>query len=231
MQTTPRLGLRVPDGTIDPPDVPLWMPRLAQDIESSFQVGRAADRPTAGMAGRRYFAYGTSQDFVDDGAQWRDAGTPVGAMLDYGAAGDPVDGSWLLCDGRVLSRLTYAALGTTYPGGDGSTTFAIPDCRGRVTVGPDTMGTAMGAAARLTANATRGSWGGEERHTLTITEMPRHNHNLTRPAGSAGGQVGFQWFANVGNNNDGRDTDFAGGDGPHNTMQPFVVVNKIIRVR
>jgi microcystin-dependent protein len=233
MQTTPRLGLRVPDGTVDSPDVPLWMLRLAQDVEGSFQVGLASARPAAGKAGRRYFATDTSQDSVDDGTQWRDAGTPVGAILDWGSAGDPAGGLWLLCDGRALSRTTYAALftslGTAYGAGDGSTTFAIPDCRGRVTVGPDTMGTAAGAAARLTANAARGNFGGEEKHTLSRAEMPKlmleygtTQYNTTAPGGQ------YQQICDTGG---GYQASNQGGGLSHNTMQPFVVVNKIIRVR
>jgi hypothetical protein len=74
MQTTPRLGLRVPDGTIDSPDVPLWMLRIAQDLETSLQVGLFDDRPAAGHAGRHYFASDTRVEYVDTASTWETVG-------------------------------------------------------------------------------------------------------------------------------------------------------------
>jgi hypothetical protein len=74
MHTTPRLALRLPDGTGDSPDVPLWMERLALDLEGSFPVGLAADRPAAGRAGRRYFASDTKVEYVDTGTAWESVG-------------------------------------------------------------------------------------------------------------------------------------------------------------
>jgi microcystin-dependent protein len=63
--------------------------------------------------------------------------TPTGALLQYGAVTAPI--GWLLCDGSAVSRSTYAdlynAIGTTFGLGDGSTTFNVPDMRGRVPVG------------------------------------------------------------------------------------------------
>jgi microcystin-dependent protein len=75
----------------------------------------------------------------------------------------------------AVSRTTYATLfavtGTTYGVGDGSTTFYLPDLRGRVPVGVD------GAAARLSANDALGNSSGAETHTLTTSEMPSHTHD------------------------------------------------------
>lgn len=74
----------------------------------------------------------------------------IGATFTGGAS----DG-WLYCDGSVVSRAVYAALfaniGTTYGVGDGSTTFALPDLRGRLLVGRDSMGPAANAG-RMTAS-------------------------------------------------------------------------------
>lgn len=81
---------------------------------------------------------------------------------------------WLKCDGRSLSRTIYpdlfAIIGTTFGSTDGNS-FNLPDCRGRV------IGT-IGQGTGLT-NRTFGSTTGEESHTLTINEMPSHNHNIT----------------------------------------------------
>ena len=66
---------------------------------------------------------------------------PLGAILDY--AGPNAPPGWLICDGRLVSRLTYAALfaviGTYWGAGDGSTTFALPNANGRAAIGPGTM--------------------------------------------------------------------------------------------
>lgn len=113
---------------------------------------------------------------------------PVGSMLDYAADGDPADTRWVVADGRTLSRTTYAslfaAIGTKYGAGNGSTTFAVPDTRGRTTVGPDT-GVGTGAAGRLTVDNTAGASGGVASVTLTDAQIPTHGHSATAVA--AGG--------------------------------------------
>ena len=87
---------------------------------------------------------------------------------------------WLLCDGAAVSRTTYgalfAAIGTTYGAGDASSTFNVPDYRGRTIVG-------AGAGPGLSARA-RGATGGEEAHTLTGTESGVAAHTHTQDAHS-----------------------------------------------
>jgi len=87
---------------------------------------------------------------------------------------------WLLCDGRQIYRNAYPALfaiiGTSFGAGNGTTTFNIPDSRGRV-VG------AIGQGSNLT-NRTLGTSLGEENHQLTVAEMPAHTHTGT--TGSVG---------------------------------------------
>lgn len=94
---------------------------------------------------------------------------PAGAIQMFGGASAPT--GWLLCDGAVVSRTTYAALfaaiGTVYGAGDGSTTFALPNLKGRVPVGLD--------AAQVEFDAL-GETGGAKLHTLTVNEMPSHTH-------------------------------------------------------
>jgi microcystin-dependent protein len=97
---------------------------------------------------------------------------PPGVIWEYGAASAPT--GWLLCDGSAVSRATYSALfgiiSTTFGVGDGSTTFNLPDHRGRVGIGSGT-----GDAADATAHAL-GSKGGTETHTLTLAQMAAHDH-------------------------------------------------------
>lgn len=106
---------------------------------------------------------------------------PIGSILPYTATGD-VGSKLLVADGRAVSRTTYATyfalVGTTYGVGDGSTTFNLPDLRGRTIIGMDNPGTAQGAANRITAAAADsiGGTGGAETVTLTSAEMPTHTH-------------------------------------------------------
>src|SRR3954447_3636441 len=76
---------------------------------------------------------------------------------------------WALCDGQFLpinqNQALFSLLGTTY-GGDGRTTFALPDLRSRVPVG---FGSSFTLGERL----------GEEAHTLTMSEMPQHIHFMS----------------------------------------------------
>jgi len=104
---------------------------------------------------------------------------PVGAVI--GFAGSSAPSGWLLCYGQAVSRTTYAALfaviGTTYGPGDGSTTFNIPDLRGRTVAGIDNMGgvsadrLAPGGALAAVRHSLGGA-GGECAHTLTLAELP-----------------------------------------------------------
>ncbi len=101
---------------------------------------------------------------------------PAGCINPY--AGSSAPSGWLLCYGQAVSRATYAVLfaviGTTYGVGDGSTTFNLPDLRGRTVAGVDNMGGSD--AARLDWANTLGTAGGTQTHTLSSGEMPSHTH-------------------------------------------------------
>lgn len=86
-------------------------------------------------------------------------GVKPGTIMPF--AGDVAPSGCLFCYGQAVSRTTYAALfaviGTTYGAGDGSTTFALPDLRGRVPGGKDDMGGSAASRLNVTINGTRGS--------------------------------------------------------------------------
>lgn len=94
---------------------------------------------------------------------------PTGTVTMFAGASAPT--GWLICDGSAISRTTYAdlftAIGTTYGAGDGSTTFNLPNLKGRVPVGQD---------AAQTEFDVLGETGGAKTHTLAATEMPVHTH-------------------------------------------------------
>jgi microcystin-dependent protein len=156
-----------------------------------------------------------------------------GSMMDYGGATAP-DG-WLLCYGQAISRTTYAdlftAIGTIWGVGDGSTTFNVPDLRGRVTAGQDDMGGV--SADRLTATYTGGingdtlgATGGEEAHQLTVAELAAHTHDYDETDITA---LRTSGGVNTRTTQSTQSTTSTGGDTPHNNVQPTAIVNKIIK--
>jgi microcystin-dependent protein len=162
--------------------------------------------------------------------QQRQTLIPVGSILSYG--GDTAPEGWLIGDGSAVSRLTYRDLfsvyGTKYGAGDGSTTFNLPDLRRRVMVGAGGSGTAtLGNAV--------GNIGGAETHTLTVDEMPGHDHDLTTYARGTASHTHAEATDPNGTSSDaipGTNTtaiQSTGGGQAHNNIQPSLVVNYIIK--
>lgn len=168
---------------------------------------------------------------------------PVGAVLTYAGATEPV--GWLFARGQAVSRVDFAALfavlGTTYGPGNGSTTFNLPDGRGRVAVGKDNMGgtpaNRVTAAVSGLAATTLGATGGDQRlqdHNHGITD-PGHAHSTsTVDAGPGDGQAGFggasSAFGQTQDAQTGISVQNAGGGGSAN-IQPSIVLNWIIRAQ
>ena len=171
---------------------------------------------------------------------------PIGSIQAYAGTNPP--GNWLICTGQAVSRTKYQKLfdviGTTYGEGDGSTTFNLPDLRGKVAIGQSTT-YELGAS------------GGEATHTLSINEIPSHTHNVTAGFTMRGtdyndsamlwGGTGTTVAKTTGTGNQvdtvhqvngaqqtwaltlNRDTTSKGGDAAHNNMQPYLVTNYIIK--
>lgn len=176
----------------------------------------------------------------------------AGTILPFGGTSVPT--GFLLCYGQAISRSTYADLfavvGTTYGAGDGSTTFNVPDLRGRVAAGQDDMGGS--SANRLTGQSGGvdgdglGNAGGLETHTLVTSEMPSHAHRIWSSSGGGSGSsvAGFGsssvstacGLIPIGGSSAYYDTfnaghavmEGTGSDGAHNNVQPTLIVNYMI---
>lgn len=148
---------------------------------------------------------------------------PTGTVFDYAGSNTNVPTGYLLCDGSTISRSTYSALfaiiGTGYGAGDGSTTFNLPDFRGRTAIG---AGQGAGLSVRV-----RGDMVGTETHTLTENQMPSHIHSMGRGLAFSPNNGGS--FRGDGSTGPNVTTGAAGGSQPHNNMQPSLVINKIIK--
>jgi microcystin-dependent protein len=145
---------------------------------------------------------------------------------------------WATCDGQLLAisqnQTLFNLLGTTF-GGDGKTTFALPDMRGRVPVG-------TGQGLVLT-NRTLGEQGGEESVTLTIAQMPTHRHglmassaaaNTTAPAGDALANSSTTPVYSTGTTSvamKNTSVNTAGMSRPHENMQPYLGMTCIIALQ
>lgn len=253
--TTTNRANRYPAGG-DAANVPQDIQNLATDLDNvaNIYTGTLAGRPAAsaaaghgaGNAGSFYYATDTGELFVSIAGAWikvtTEPGIPLGAQIPYGGSGDPADTRFLLADGRALARAgqyapLFAVISTTYGVGDGSTTFNLPDKRGRVSVGADNMGTAAGAGNRLTTTLkARGQVNGEEFHLLTSDEtgVRDHQHGSHSHIPSATIDGGSSWTVS-GDTAAGNTGGVITGSTPaltaHNTVQPGQVDNMLVRVK
>jgi microcystin-dependent protein len=160
-------------------------------------------------------------------------------------AGNFAPAGWMFCNGQVLPISEYETLfnliGTTY-GGDGQSTFALPDLRSRI---PVHIGQGSGLS-----NYVIGQAGGSETVTLNSQQIPQHNHMVTTVSGTPGNQstpgngtiladeqVGlgssspFTYAPYAGTNQvvfANNTVAFVGGNQPHENLMPYLVINYII---
>ncbi len=181
-----------------------------------------------------------------DGTKWvAQPGVPVGTVLPF--AGPLPPPGWLLCAGQQVSRASYAGLfavlGLTYGGGDGSTTFHLPDLRGRSIFGMDNMGGTD--AGRLSVTNNLGDGGGAQLKsgttgatTLSVGQMPSHKHTPSYVLcmdGTKGG-VNYGGGSRTLYQTDVNGTDAAGSSQSHDhtisnldVMPPYLLLNWMIK--
>lgn len=145
---------------------------------------------------------------------------------------------WAFCDGQILpinqNQSLYSLLGTTY-GGDGRTSFALPDIRGRV---PIHVGRSNGGAEHR-----EGQKSGEETHTLAVNEIPEHRHELKATSTDANSPIPSgthlarsapnEFYGSPGNlvNMATNTLTHVGGGQAHNNMQPYLALNYCIALQ
>ena len=165
----------------------------------------------------------------------------LGEIIMFG--GNFAPRGWALCDGQRLpisqNSALFSLLGTTY-GGDGRTDFALPDLRGRV---PMHAGTGPGLSSRAL-----GAKGGVENVTLTVSQIPTHNHTITVPISEETADQNSpsgNYLAEPendpiyhdtaatgpGNTLGGAIASNTGGGQDHDNMQPWLTVNFIIALQ
>lgn len=200
----------------------------------------ALDFPSSPTDGQTYGNY----TYEAASTTWRYTGLfadtlPAGSILAWGGTAAPTN--WLICDGSAVSRTTYATLysviGTFYGTGNGSTTFNLPNLKGKVTVGLDATDSNFNAL---------GKTGGASTHTLTTDQIPLHAHQFgaddyivdsgnytligrwaydatSSTSGNGVHALTKNMYAGNGNT-----TSTVGGQA-HNNLQPYQVANYIIK--
>lgn len=129
---------------------------------------------------------GVTEDLVGGGSG-SGGGVPPGLLVPFSGGAEP--SGWLFANGQAVLRSQYpglfARIGTTFGAGDGSTTFNVPDLRGRLAVGLDNMGGTTDAGVLSVAN-TMGATGGSEKVALTPAQTPlrAHTHSGTTSTNS-----------------------------------------------
>lgn len=161
---------------------------------------------------------------------------PTACVLPYAGSSAPT--GFLVCDGAAVSRATYATLfaviGTTYGSGDGSTTFNLPDCGGRVVAGKESSATRLTLSGSGIDGGLLGDSGGAETHQLIEAELPAHDHkkysgNLYGLTGLTAAPGGAYSTVGGGNNYNSHRTGSTGSDTAHQNTQPTLVLNYIIK--
>jgi len=200
----------------------LW---LTQGMSSN-QAIIGVRPPSNATDGQLWFSTVLGQLFVffDDGTstQWVPASpatTPPGTISDY--AGVSAPGGWYLCDGAIKGRIDdeplFLAIGTAFGEGDGETTFQLPDLRGRVIAMVDPSALVLAGADMP------GALLGSAMHTLSVSEIPSHGHDIGDP-GHAHGVADYHHShaapgGRVASISGGGDSVYSYADG--GTIQPY----------
>ncbi|MFF2093349.1 phage tail protein [Paenibacillus sp. NPDC058174] len=173
-------------------------------------------------------AFQTKNDFDHDEGVEAMSERYLGEIRIFSGSYAPV--GWAFCDGSIIpiaeNEALYVLLGTTY-GGDGFSTFALPDLRGKLPI-------------HASQNYPLGSIGGSESVTITTSQLPAHTHLVAANANASNSGAPQNQFFGISNEGKSYTTDSpngqmlptsvapAGGSQPHDNMMPYLVTNYII---
>lgn len=214
----------LPDTTtpIDATNLNVLQSLIKQDIED------IPDIPNGGTTGQVL----AKASNTDGDVQWIDVEvgggdtTPIGSIKLFGGATAP--NGYLFANGQEVSRTEYSDLfnvyGTAFGSGDGSTTFNLPNIKGRVVVGLDPDDNDFDSL---------GAIGGEKTHTITVNEMPSHNHGIYTDTEPGGTTTNWGISTDLRNSNtkyiNTQRISSSGGGQAHNNVQPYITLNYIIK--
>lgn len=194
------------------------------------------DFPASPIDGQTYNNY----TYVASKSVWQSipgipAGLLAGTIMGWGGSTAP--DQWLICDGSAVSRSTYsalyAAIGTTYGVGNGTTTFNLPDLRGRVPVGSGTAASGTGVTEK-----TLGTSGGNETNShqhFTLTSNDGSSSYITQSGATVNGSTPASRVVTVpryqlgGGNTSAITRQDATYDATVNLLAPYQVINYIIK--
>lgn len=188
-------------------------------IDATGPVWLAADSTETFVTGDRVYAVIQGHIGVVVGKFGGGGGMPVGAVTPYAGSSSVLPYGWLKCDGAAVSRTDYPLLftriGTTYGVGNGLTTFNLPNLANRFPLAEGTRA--------------RGGTGGTETVTLTIAQLPVHDHWMNRAANGVDIMQGTagpaKWAAGL----DAGPTGERGSGQSHENMPPFLVFAYLIK--
>lgn len=249
---TPGKGTLVPTAGLNINEDLSFQSNAANDLQKTAFTSQGSSLPVSNV----------NAVYVINGDLWynNDAGTPVqvtsgssiasssspivpaGIISPWGGASAP--SGYLLCDGTAVSRTTFsdlfAAIGTTYGVGDGSTTFNTPNAAGRTLVGAGTYTDPVSGSITRTLGTALGA----ANHVLTSAQMPSHTHvqnahshvQQGQNTGAVGGAysnvfspLGTEIASATSTQPTTATNQNTGGGGSHNNMQPSLVVNYIVK--
>jgi hypothetical protein len=208
-----------------------WLEGNAGISGSGLLSARPVSTPsTPGITGRKYYATDVGLEFRDTGTGWVPIGIPIGGTFGWISTGD-LTAELVVAEGRTLASTSYpvldALIGAAAPAGrthlwnggvsPGAGLFRIPNYAGKTRVAPDPGNTVI-----PNSNRAVGQTGGEERHTLSTSELPQHRVWNDDGIGTLLGVQNGSFY--------GPYSGFIGANQPANNMQPYAVETVLVRI-
>ena len=224
--------LALEDGTVDVDfPTPAFSSLNASPLptaDPAFTDHLVGEQSAAALKPTRRFSLQKIRDLIVNSIPAAAPPFAAGMIMPYG--GTTVPSGWSACDGAALNRVAeadlYAAIGTTWGSGDGSTTFNKPDLRGRTLAGADARATpTLGASLNAV-----GETGGAAEVALTVEQMPSHRHSFRSTGNLPPSNDSRIEISNGTGTIQSTYLGLTGGGQAHPNVQPTAIVNYIIKL-